>query len=377
MTRKGDQMTRLERHPLIPAEVEVEIPADREAADRMRHQIERRLNDWIEQFGGWPEKEPVRMKIESERGRFHNAPYRELSVTYVGERGEVIPAYLLIPTEGKPPYPAVVANHQCANDCDIGKDAVVGKAHHRPDQAYGFELVQRGYVVLAADSINCGERNVEGLRKQGENNRLKQVCFGKLVPFLNGKSHMLKRIWDASRAVDLLQSLDCVNPDRIGMIGHSLGAGTTFWAMAHDERIRAGVTSCHYLGGLGMKGYGQLYQEEGRGVFYHELLSLIAPRALFATRGRQEKPFKVDWDYDTAEDVTSLFEWCYNYGSHILDLYGVSTVRMHLRPFDGGHQFPPDVRADAYVWLDRQLEHDGRLENGRAISPTDDVMSAP
>ena len=163
---KGDQMTRLERHPLIPAEVEVEIPADREAADRMRHQIERRLNDCIEQFGGWPEKEPVRMKIESERGRFHNAPYRELSVTYVGERGEVIPAYLLIPTEGKPPYPAVVANHQCANDCDIGKDAVVGKAHHRPDQVYGFELVQRGYVVLAADSINCGERNVEGLRKQ-------------------------------------------------------------------------------------------------------------------------------------------------------------------------------------------------------------------
>ena len=52
---------------------------------------------------------------------------------------------------------------------------------------------------------------------------------------------MLKRIWDASRAVDLLQSLDCVDPDRIGMIGHSLGAGTTFWAMAHDERIRAGV----------------------------------------------------------------------------------------------------------------------------------------
>jgi len=32
---------------------------------------------------------------------------------------------------------------------------------------------------------------------------------------------------------------DRVDPARIGMIGHSLGADTTIWAMPFDERTRA------------------------------------------------------------------------------------------------------------------------------------------
>jgi hypothetical protein len=94
-----------------------------------------------DEHGGWPEREPVHLNVQSERGQYHVVSYRELSVTYEGEHGEAIPAYLLIPTHTNPPYPAVVANHQCYQDCDIGKDAVVGKAHRRPDQAYAFELV--------------------------------------------------------------------------------------------------------------------------------------------------------------------------------------------------------------------------------------------
>jgi hypothetical protein len=89
--------------------------------------------------------------------------------------GQRIPAYLLIPRAkrtlaGKthystahayePPFPAVVCFHQCCVDCDLGKEAVVGKAVDRPDQAYGLELVRTGFVVLAPDSVWCGERYV-------------------------------------------------------------------------------------------------------------------------------------------------------------------------------------------------------------------------
>ena len=178
-------MTEIEKHPLIPKEVEVQIPQDRNEADTIRRALRPRLDRWIRDFGPWPDGGAVHLNVESERHQYHVVSYRELSVTYEGERGEAIPAYLLIPTVGKAPYPAVVANHQCNQDCDIGKDAVVGKAHLRPDQAYAFELVLRGYVVLAPDSINCGLRNIPGVRKQGENNRDKNVCFDRAIPTLN------------------------------------------------------------------------------------------------------------------------------------------------------------------------------------------------
>ena len=95
-----------------------------------------------------PDPPPLNLQVLHKR---RLDTYEEWKIEYTVESAEMmpaiagrkVPAYLLIPTNGKPPYPAVVANHQCYQDCDIGKDAVVGKAHLRPDQVYAFELVLR------------------------------------------------------------------------------------------------------------------------------------------------------------------------------------------------------------------------------------------
>ena len=331
-------------------------------------------NTWIEDFGPWPDRGPINLNVQSERRQYHVVSYRELCVTYESEQGGIIPAYLLIPTNGKPPYPAVVANHQCYQDCDIGKDAVVGKAHLRPDQVYAFELVLRGYVVLAPDSINCGLRNISGVRKQGENNRDKDVCFDQTIPKLSVNSFYLKHLWDATRAVDVLESLEYIDSSRIGMIGHSMGAGTTFWAMAFDQRIQAGVLSCHYLGGLGIRGWHQFYREPGRGLFYHELLALIAPRPVLATRGKLEQPATSKGDFESALEENQVLQWCYEYGKHFSKIYNAPENNMLVRLFNGGHSFPESERANAYDWLDQRLSHDSRLESGLILSPLDEFM---
>ena len=118
----------------------------------------------------------------------------ETAETMPAEAGRKVPAYLLIPRGRVKPMPAMVCFHQCAIDCTVAKEAVVGKAPwvtikgaptedwtfsdtssrisiDRSDQAYGYELVQEGFVVLAPDSINCGERNVEAVRQPGENKK--------------------------------------------------------------------------------------------------------------------------------------------------------------------------------------------------------------
>jgi dipeptidyl aminopeptidase/acylaminoacyl peptidase len=66
------------------------------------------------------------------------------------------------------------------------------------------------------------------------------------------------------RAVDLLQSLDFVDPERIGAIGHSMGSITTYLTMALDPRIKAGVRSSTGI---------------------DEYLLLIAPRLLITLHG--------------------------------------------------------------------------------------------
>lgn len=98
----------------------------------------------------------------------------ETEETMVEPGGQKASAYLLIPRreEVRPPYPGIVAFHQCAVDCVLGKESVVGKVFHRPDQAYGLELALEGFAVLAPDSVNCGERRIPAIREENKN----QMC---------------------------------------------------------------------------------------------------------------------------------------------------------------------------------------------------------
>ncbi len=342
----------MEIHELIPENINITVPQTRGKFEAIQQQAKDRFYSWIAEFGPLPEKNPLNMRIQSERKRQWG--FKELYVTYECQTGDIVPAYLLIPDDASGPFPAVVANHQCGVDCDLGKEAVVGKAVLRSDQSYGFDLARRGFVVIAPDSVNCGERNIPELRQQGILDKSK--CFDAAIPHISVKSLYLKHLWDAIRAVDVLESLDIVDPNRIGMIGHSLGAGTTFWAAAYDSRIRASVLSCHYLGGLGYSGWGHYYLQSREGIFYHELLSLIAPRACLATRGRDEPSLSFMGNFATSGEENSVMEWVYELARYWNRLNGIPEDRMQVRFFDGGHEFPEEQRIYAYQWLAEQLK---------------------
>ena len=340
----------MERHPQLPDFVPVEVPHDKASAERIQAGIRRRLCDWMQKYGPLPQREAVNVSVHSERRRSHDGDlYLEQYVTYNGDDGEDIPAYLLIPEERAFPSPAIVANHQCSVDCDLGKDAVVGKSYDRADQAYGFEMMLKGFIVLAPDSINCGERAIAGLKgPECDQSKCMQAAF----PFLSVDSIYLKHISDAMRAVDVLQSMDTVDSDRIGMIGHSLGAGTTFWTAASDDRVRASVLSCQFLGGIGGSPWYQAYGSDQGGIYYHELLALIAPRSVLATRG-EEDPVK--FGLDSGETERSVMAWAFDYARLFSALLGGSESAMQCRLFDGGHEFPKANRNEAYDWIMQQL----------------------
>ena len=284
--------------------------------------------------------------------------HTEIKVAYDGEVDERIPAYLLIPRIDKqPPFPAVLAIHQCACQCDIGKEQVVGKCIDWPDQAYGLELVRQGFVVLAPDANKIGERYDPALRKPWQTahdeEEKRRCCTAPGGPWgpIRWKSS-----YDVMRGIDFLCQHDLVDESRIGVIGHSLGADTIIWTMPLDERIRAAAIS----------GGGLVAPEPGftpYGMPYSNVLKLIAPRPFLEVTGVH--------DYGNCGDATCLDvaeRMCKKRAAHeaARNAYVAAGAPSALACFehDGAHCFPEQGRQEAYAWLKRWLIAETEQEDG-------------
>ena len=146
--------------------------------------------------------------------------YSTIRISYAGEEGDAIPAFLWLP-RGDGPFGAVLVHHQHNSQRHLGKSEVAGLAGD-PLQAFGPALARRGIAVLAPDSI-CFEdrrRNRGGIEPDGAadvDQHYNEMCY-RLV---RGDTLMRKVLDDSARGISLLRAHPSIDPDRIGMMGHS------------------------------------------------------------------------------------------------------------------------------------------------------------
>jgi len=256
----------------------------------------------------------------------------------------IIPAYLLIPENLTGKAPAILALHQHHRRFDLGKSEVVIEYIGDEDQKYALELVRRGYIVLAPDSIGFEERQSE--------HKLSLEGFGERYLFkdelLHGRSLIGKNVLDNIRAIDILTSLDEVDSEKIGCMGHSLGGTQTFYTMALDTRIKAAVSNCgiatltsiqeaHICHSFSFYIHGLLKE----GIDTPEVLLLTDPRAFLISAAEEDANLPI-------EGVRELF----NIGS----VYYKNSNKLELSVFRGGHQFSQEARENAYGFLDKYLK---------------------
>lgn len=292
----------------------------------------------------FPSRVDLRPTVEGKRA-FDG--YDEWKLSFDSESADGLPdptlarvcAYLLVPTDGlfTPPYPAVVCFHQCGRDCDIGKESVVGKAVDRPDQAYGLELVQQGFVVLAPESINCGERIIRSIRTAGTpaHRWSHDHCWNRLGHFVPWGLDRWKKAWDGIRAVDLLRSLPFVDLDKIAVVGHSMGSETALDTLVADARVRAGILSsggCH---------------EEDR--------ALAAPRLLIQQQATLDA---------TAADLAAV-PTVQARGRRAYEALGATGERFAHHVVAHGHHFSEEFKVIAYR---RLKEYFGMIGTGEPVS---------
>jgi dienelactone hydrolase len=280
------------------------------------------------------DKVPLDVKYGEAVVRRH---YVRKKLTFAVEKDDRVPAWLLVPTEGKGKFPAVLCLHQTVA---IGKDEPVGLGKNE-NLRYAQHLAERGYVTLAPDYPSFGEYRYDFARS----------------PFRSGS---LKAVWDNMRAIDLLVSLPAVDPERIGCIGHSLGGHNTMFTAAFDTRIKSLVSNCgftsfpKYYGG-NLKGWTSArympliitkydLKPEKMPFDFPEIVASFAPRAFLASAPVGDDNFEVSGVKDCIAAARPVYE-----------LLGVPEKLAANYP-DCKHAFPPEVRKVAYEWLDRWLK---------------------
>ncbi len=155
--------------------------------------------------------------------------YRQLTIAYLTEPGEEVRAHLLIP------YKQNGASVLCLHGTSVeAKDTQIG-AGEKPNRDWARFLSNHGFITLSPDHICSGERFTGGERPYDT-----QTFYQRHPQW----SAMGKAVWDGSRALDILETIDGVDKNRIGCIGHSLGGYGTIWVAAFDARINAAVSSC-------------------------------------------------------------------------------------------------------------------------------------
>jgi len=265
--------------------------------------------------------------------------YIRQRISYVPEPGDRVPAYLLIPKGLRGKAPAMLCLHQTTK---IGKGEPAGLGG-LPTLHYAHELAERGFVCLAPDYPSFGDYPYD-FPTQGR----------------HYASGTMKAIWNNVRGVDLLAALPQVNTDRMGCIGHSLGGHNALFTAAFDQRLRAVVTSCgfnafdHYYGGNLQGWTSDRYMPRIREVYrndaarvpfdFHEVLAAIAPRAVFINAPLHDDNFEVTGVRKVVEEVSQAYQ--------LRD----AAERLVVRYPDRGHDFPDEIRQEAYEWLERQWE---------------------
>jgi len=275
---------------------------------------------------------PLRVRILSEEKLEH---YIRKRLSYVPEPDSLVHGWLLIPNASRP-APAALCLHETT---PIGKDEVVGLGG-KPNLRYGDELARRGYVVLAPDYPSFGEDKVDFARE----------VYGR--GYVSGT---MKGIVNHIRGIDLITSLPGVQAKQIAVIGHSLGGHNSLFVAAFEPRIRAVVTSCgftsmsRYYGG-NLKGWtSDRYMPRIASVYHNspkelpfdftDILLAIAPRPVFINAPVSDSNFDVTGVDECIKKVKNRFP-------------EGNLVVAHPQC---GHDFPPEVREQAYRFLDDQL----------------------
>ena len=277
--------------------------------------------------------------------------YRRETVSFTTRPGLRALGYFLVPDDCPVSRPAVL----CLPGHGRGVGLILGMAEDGTQRPLGqpgeyaadfaLECVARGHPAFALELIGFGERCAADVRAGGGAGPV-SCAHDSAAALMLGETLAGWRVWEAACALDYLQTrADCVDPDRLAVMGISGGGLGALFLAALDPRVSVAVVSAYFnTFAASVLAVDHCIDNYVPGLLrlceMPDLAALVAPRALFVESGRDDPIFPF-----------AGFEQAVALAREVYAGFGVPN-RFAAEAFEGGHRF--DGRA-AFAFLEDAL----------------------
>lgn len=293
-----------------------------------------------------PEKTPLQATIT---GTVEHEEFTVQKLHFQSMPGLYVTGNLYIPKNLKEKAPAII--YVCGH-ATVKKDGYNygAKANYQHHPAW---FARNGYVCLILDTVQLGE--LEGIHHGLH--RYQRWWWQS-----RGYTPAGVEAWNGIRAIDYLQSLPEVDPERIGITGRSGGGITSWWVAALDERIKvavpvAGITDLedHVVNGCVADHCDCMYMCNTYQWDFSKLAALVAPRPLLISNTDRDIMFPLEGVFRVYRQVRKVYEQL-GAGEHLA-----------LNITSGPHKDEQESRVHAFRWLNRYLYDRNELIEKTAV----------
>jgi dienelactone hydrolase len=212
----------------------------------------------------------------------------------------------------------------------LNPDGTQRDHHDGYQHDFAVQLVERGFVVLALEMLGFGHRRDDAARRSGPSQTSCQPAAG--AALLLGETMAGWRVWDATCAIDLLESRPDVNSERLAIAGISGGGTVGLYAAALDKRIKVAILSCSFCTFRdSIFSISHCIDNYVPGMLrwfeMADVAAMIAPRGLFCENGNRDEIFPEGAARRAADQTRQAFV-----------VLGASD-RFKLEINEGDHQF--------------------------------------
>lgn len=319
--------------------------------DAMRQQWRAELQEMLG-LSPFPERTDLNAKIVES---FQHDGLTIQRLHFQSRPGLYVAANLYLPKGAAPQtgWPAVL--YVCGHANILHQGRLLG--NKTSYQHHGLWFARHDTVCLIIDTIQLGELH-------GEHHGTYKL--GRWDWISRGYTPAGVEAWNAIRAVDYLQSLKQVDPQKIGITGRSGGGAYSWFTAALDERIRAavpvaGITDLqdHVINGCVEGHCDCMYFVNYHRWDYPKLAALIAPRALLLANSDSDGIFPLDGVIRTHQQLRSVYQ-----SLKAADKYGVLIT-------PGPHKDTQELQVGAFRWLLKHLTGNEPIVDSAALKEID------
>ena len=289
----------------------------------------------------WPKRTPLNPIVRSRR-EFDG--YSVENIAFESVPGYFVCGNLYRPLDAKPPYPVILSTHGHGGKIVKPEDFEKQGRFAGTMQARGGTFARMGAIVLSIEMVGYGD-SIAQVGQDVHNRPFTQTL----------------QIWNATRALDFLLSLEGADPKRVAVNGESGGGTQAFLLTALDPRVTLSapvvMVSSYFFGGCGCESGTPIHRSTDHFVSNAMIASFAAPRPMLVVSDG------ADWTQHVPESEFPFLQKIYGY-------YGVekNVANVHL-PLEK-HDYGPSKRAAVYRFVAERfslslaptLDADGKVD---------------